>query len=154
MSVKFSADEDPNTTSDTPKDEAEPVANGVDHQNGDKVKKEDADEEMPAEEEQKKQEEEKKPKEISPELAQRADQLLHKREELKEGNVKTAASVALSAAAVKAKVLANILGIYFISILVFIISIFLIIFKIAGIRSRVHFGVAWCETVELSPRGS
>ena len=102
--AKLFVDEDSSTSGDGPKDEAEPVTNGVEHQSGDKVKKEDADEDMPSEEEQRKQEEEKKPKEISPELAQRADQLLQKREELKEGNVKTAASVALSAAAVKAKV--------------------------------------------------
>ena len=88
------------------KGEGEPVTNGVDHQDGEKVKKEDASEDMTPEDEQKKQEGEKKPKEISPELAQRADQLIQKREELKEGNVKTAASVALSAAAVKAKVCA------------------------------------------------
>ena len=98
-------DDEKNAPAEAPKDEAEPVTNGVDHQEGDKVKKEDADEEMPAEEEGSKKEEEKKPKELSPELAQRADELLQKREELKEGNIKTAASVALSSAAVKAKVL-------------------------------------------------
>ena len=101
-------DGDSNATGDATKGEGkgegEPVTNGVDHQDGEKVKKEDADQDMTAEDEQKKQEGEKKPKEISPELAQRADQLIQKREELKEGNVKTAASVALSAAAVKAKV--------------------------------------------------
>ena len=102
--MKLFVDEDSKTAGDGSKDEAEPVTNGVDHQGEEKIKKEDADEEMPSEEEQRKQEEEKKPKEISQELAQRADQLLQKREELKEGNVKTAASVALSAAAVKAKV--------------------------------------------------
>ena len=48
--------------------------------------------------------EEKKPKEISPELAKRAEELLKKQAELKNGNIKSAAAVALSAAAVKAKV--------------------------------------------------
>ena len=92
------------TGSGATSDAADPLTNGIDHQEGATVKKEDGDVEMPSEEEQSKKEEEKKPKEISPELAQRAGDLLQKREELKEGNIKTAASVALSAAAVKAKV--------------------------------------------------
>ena len=77
----------------------------MENKDGEEVKKEDKDEEMPEEgAEKEKQEVEKKPKEISPELAKRADELLGKRDELKEGNIKSAACVALSAAAVKAKV--------------------------------------------------
>ncbi len=68
------------------------------------VKKENEDEEMPEADQEEKKEEERKPNEVSPELAKRADELLHKRAELKEGNIKSAASVALAAAAVKAKV--------------------------------------------------
>ena len=81
------------------------MTNGVESKDGEEVNKEDKDEEMPEEgAEKEKQEEEKKPKEISPELAKRADELLGKRDELKEGTIKSAACVALSAAAVKAKV--------------------------------------------------
>ena len=79
------------------------MTNGVDHPEEGAIKNEDKDEGMPNED-KKEKEEEKKPKEISPELAKRSEEFLQKRDELKDGNIKTAASVALSSAAVKAKV--------------------------------------------------
>eukprot|EP00795_Rhopilema_esculentum_P014212 gene14212-5222_t len=103
---KKKKDEDSKTTSDSSKEGGETVTNGVDHPEESAVKNEDKDEEMPNEDE--KEKEEKKPKEISPELAKRSEELLQKRDELKDGNIKTAASVALSSAAVKAKHLAQV----------------------------------------------
>eukprot|EP00794_Sanderia_malayensis_P003092 gene3092-3558_t len=77
-----------------------------------KVKEEDEDEEMPEAGKQREEGdgkgEEKKAKDVLPETAIKADELLKKRSQLKEGNIKSAAGCALAAAAVKAKHLAQV----------------------------------------------